>query len=71
MPDEIKFCKDCKWMVPGIAPYDAKCSQPSAASQSSTYLVTGDLTSLVHCNAVRIHPCGAEAKLWEKKDANA
>ena len=65
---DIKFCRDCKWMVAMDAPYNSKCSQPTAVAQCSMYLVTGDLSSLVYCNAVRIHPCGAEGKLWEPKE---
>lgn len=66
----MKFCKDCKWVK--NRDNTAICQHETALSRDTSYMVWGLLaTGGALCYTMRSKRklCGAEAKLWEPKDA--
>lgn len=59
MPDAIKLCKDCKYFSPDLV--GPICAHPQAAVID--YVNGNDYQKA--CDAMRIHTCGPEGKLWE------
>lgn len=79
MPDETKFCKDCRFCkVSSISRLFgwwtyAKCMHPNAvkAPEMLNVLVSGKADSEAHyyCSSQRMVGCGIEAKDFQPKEA--
>ena len=69
MPNELKFCKDCKWMSEGSYPV---CNSPRA--ELFTDLVLGTANPY-QCETQRQSGretmCGSEGRFWEAKEEQA
>jgi hypothetical protein len=75
--DDLKLCRDCKWMMPrkdfisrvlGVGLISAKCGCPDAGMFGEINFVTGkDDRTHFHCSTMRVRVCGPAGRLWEAR----
>jgi hypothetical protein len=76
MNNDIKLCKDCKFVKRNLVDLFffldsyrfAKCTHPSAImNPNSDYYVTGNAGDYYYCSTQRDYECGKQGKYFQSK----